>query len=44
MRGGNVPLAQGRSRILVMTEPNDIGHSLLEIGPIDRALSFRDPA
>ena len=40
MRGWDVPLAQSRGRILVVTQPNDIGHSLLQVGPVDRKLRF----
>src|SRR5207248_3265685 len=37
MSSGDVPIAQLRSCILIMTETHDVGHSLLKIGPIDRA-------
>ena len=40
MGRGNVPVAQGRSRILIMTEAHDVGHFLLEIGPIDGPFRF----
>src|SRR5678815_1553510 len=40
VRGWDVPLAQRRGRILVVTQPNDIGDSLLQVGPVDRKLCF----
>ena len=44
MSGGNVPVAQGRSRILIMTEAHNVGHSLLERRANRPAPSSPDPA
>src|SRR5205814_2478255 len=41
MSSRHVPIAQLRRGILIMTEAHNIGHSLLEISPIDRP--FRLP-
>ena len=38
MRGGNVPMTQRRSRVLVITKPHNFRHFFLQISPIQRQL------
>src|SRR5467141_3303881 len=36
MSGGNMPLTQRRSRVLVITEPHNFRHFFLQVSPIQR--------